>query len=516
MIRFPSQWRAVFLCFMVLAMISCADDDSVSIPISDNNSADTPTPVNKQMTPPFALTVKHYETGSTPTPLSDNDAIAQVGSGIHKDTLLVSTGNGTDWSFSGAPDWVTLRKITGQPSAEDTLEISYNANPDANPRNAVITISATGPPATALRIQISQSENACPDASPVPLISYSSEVKTLFDSMRVAIRAKNLRELKRLISCSAERANTTADATYSPFQVPILIWLSADSTDPDFDFSVKAAEVLIDNGADIEKGLLIIGGTPLESAARSNNLPLVKFLVSKGAKAKSKAMVDAAGEGHLGVVKFLLANGAKAKSVAMVDAVLGGHLEVVKFLLSEGADIFIKAAVFIDNVLQLAASYGHLDLVKFLVEEDKRLDINATSTEGSAFTLAARRGHVEVVKYLLDKGVDINQGSKTALQRASYRGQLAVVKELIRRGADVNKADMFGLTPLMSAVLSDQNGLEIVKALVEQGKADLTKKDKDGETALAVARNHQARTASSKKAYIQTMIDYLVSKCAPE
>ena len=483
MIRFPSQWRAVFLCFMVLAMISCADDDSVSIPISDNNSADTPTPVNKQMTPPFALTVKNYETGSTPTPLSDNEALTQVGSETHKDTLLVSTGNGTDWSFSGAPDWVTLRKITGQPSAEDTLEISYNANPDANPRNAVITISATGPPATTLRIQLSQSENACPDASPVPLISYGSEVKTLFDSMRIAIRAKNLRELRRLIACSAERANTV---TPNVLQSPILSSLPYLTDDPDF--SVKVAEVLLDNGADIEKQDFV-GGTSLESAAINNNLPLVKFLVSKGAK---------------------------AKSVAMVDAVRGGYVEVVRFLLSEDADIFIHAGIFIDNVLQLAASYGHLDLVKFLVEEDKRLDIDATSREGSAFTIAASGGHVEVVKYLLDKGVDIDQGSKTALQQASYRGQLAVVKELIRRGADVNKADMFGLTPLMSAVLSDQNGLEIVKALVEQGKADLTKKDEDGETALAIARNHQARTASSKKAYIQTMIDYLVSKCAPE
>ncbi|MBC6401850.1 MAG: ankyrin repeat domain-containing protein, partial [Ekhidna sp.] len=153
----------------------------------------------------------------------------------------------------------------------------------------------------------------------------------------------------------------------------------------------------------------------------------------------------------------------------------------------------------------------------FLVEEDKRLDMHLVGFDGSALTRAARAGHVEVVKYLLDKGVDINQYSKTALQLAAFRGHLAVVEELIRRGADVNKADVHGHTPLMVAVLSRQNGLEIVKALVEQGKADLTKMDRKGKTALASARVVKSRTQSGSSAgYIQKIIDYLVSKNAPE
>ena len=177
----------------------------------------------------------------------------------------------------------------------------------------------------------------------------------------------------------------------------------------------------------------------------------------------------------------------------------------------------LPPVAFTENILMSAASAGYLDVVKFLVEEDKRLDMHLVGFDGSALTRAARRGHVEVVKYLLDQGVDINQSSKTALQLAAFRGHLAVVEELIRRGADVNKADVHGHTPLMVAVLSRQNGLEIVKALVEQGKADLTKMDRKGKTALALARDRKSRVSESDTiAYIQKMIDYLVSKNAPE
>ncbi|MBC6410945.1 MAG: ankyrin repeat domain-containing protein, partial [Ekhidna sp.] len=385
-----------------------------------------------------------------------------------KDDLTFSITSGNDdsnFAINENTGQITVaRALDFETASTYTLKISVS---DGNlSSTADININVTD-------VDEEPSSSPCPDAAPTPLITYSSGEKTLFDSMATAIRAKHLPELKRLIACNAARANTTGPTV---LQNPVLSWLSS-FTDPDFDFSVKAAEVLIDNGADIEKTGWS-GYTPLWYATRRNNLPLVKFLVAKGAKQKTEAMIS---------------------------AVFAGHLEVLKFLLSEEADIFARAGAVTENI------------VKFLVEEDKRLDMHLVGFDGSALTRAARAGHVEVVKYLLDKGVDINQYSKTALQLAAFRGHLAVVEELIRRGADVNKADVHGHTPLMVAVLSRQNGLEIVKALVEQGKADLTKMDRKGKTALALARDRKSRVSESDTiAYIQKMIDYLVSKNAPE
>ena len=330
----------------------------------------------------------------------------------------------------------------------------------------------------------------CPHASPTPFITYNTSrenrARTLYDSMRVAISKKSLPELRRLIACSEERANVTIP---NVLQFPILSLLSAILNESDFEFSVKVAEVLIDNGADIERGGFI-DRTPLEQAANSGNLPLVKFLVMKGARQKSRAMIRA------------------------VDG--GDNVEIVKFLLSEGANIFTQAGVFTENILQSAAGFGHLDIVKFLVA-DGRLNIDFAGKDGTPLERAARGGHLEVVKHLLDKGADIDKGIQTPLLRACNEGALAIVKELVKRGADVNKADIFGQTPLMFAVLAQQNGLEIMKVLVEQGKADLKKVDNDGKTVLDFARRIKDRRSSDTgKAYIQTMIDYLVSKGAPE
>ena len=110
--------------------------------------------------------------------------------------------------------------------------------------------------------------------------------------MRIAIIAKNLPELRRLIACSAERANTTGPTV---LKFPMLSWLPRLT---DTAFSVKAAEVLIENGADIERRGKVSSKTPLELAASDNYLSLVKFLVAKGAKRKTQAMVSATSGGH--------------------------------------------------------------------------------------------------------------------------------------------------------------------------------------------------------------------------
>ena len=103
--------------------------------------------------PVFLLTVQNYEKGSSPADLSDNDALDEVSANVHTDHLLIYTGDGTAWTHSGEPDWVTLKTIPAVLStAEDTLEIAYTAN-DGGDRNSTMSITAAS---TTIRVNISQ------------------------------------------------------------------------------------------------------------------------------------------------------------------------------------------------------------------------------------------------------------------------------------------------------------------------------------------------------------------------
>ncbi|MDE0472333.1 MAG: ankyrin repeat domain-containing protein [Ekhidna sp.] len=407
-------------------------------------------------------------------------------------TVIATDADNDNLTFSitagNTGDAFLINAATGEISVKTSAPLDFETTPTftltVQVSDGDFLVSAS---VTVNLTDVDEGPAPCPYASPTPFITYRRRGEaTLYDSMRVAISKKSLPELRRLIACNEERANVTSP---NVLQFSILSLLSFILNEPDFEFSVKVAEVLLDNGADIERGGFI-DRTPLENAAGGGNMPLVKFLVAKGARQKSRAMIRA------------------------VDG--GDNVEIVKFLLNEGANIFTQAGVFTENILQSAAGFGHLNLVKFLVE-DGRLDIDFVGKDGTPLERAARNGHLEVVKHLLDKGADIDKGIQTPLLRACSKGALAIVKELVKRGADVNKADIFGQTPLMFAVLARQSGLEVMKVLVEQGKADLKKVDNDGKTVLDFARRiKDRRSTTGSKAYIKTMIDYLVSKGAPE
>ncbi len=78
-----------------------------------------------------------------------------------------------------------------------------------------------------------------------------------------------------------------------------------------------------------------------------------------------------------------------------------------------------------------------------------------------------------------------NRQGQTALHLAVVRNLPDIAAALIRRKADLNSFDGLGLTPLMLAVESGSERMTVL--LVERG-ADLKVKNKDGKTALDLAR----------------------------
>ena len=115
--------------------------------------------------------------------------------------------------------------------------------------------------------------------------------------------------------------------------------------------SLKCVLLLLEAGADKEKGQVETGATPLYIAARNGHLEVVRLLVESGAnKDQGKTngatpLLAAAEKGHLEVVRLLVELGANKdqgttdkKATPLWVATQNMHLDVASLLIESGAD----------------------------------------------------------------------------------------------------------------------------------------------------------------------------------
>jgi curved DNA-binding protein CbpA len=116
-----------------------------------------------------------------------------------------------------------------------------------------------------------------------------------------------------------------------------------------------------------------------------------------------------------------------------------------------------------------------------------------SAKDGDGRTLlryAAERGNLPAARFIIDRGVDVNDGTKkanTPLHAAAYKGYLDMTTLLITAGALVDARTDRGRTPLHLAA-SQGNG-EIVEYLITKG-ADVNSRDLSGATPLALAEKY--------------------------
>ncbi len=111
-------------------------------------------------------------------------------------------------------------------------------------------------------------------------------------------------------------------------------------------------------------------------------------------------------------------------------------------------------------------------------------------------------------KFLLAKGAEVNSaishlgvvrhgpisfGNLTPLMAAAPYGSRELIRELLKAGAEVNAKDSRGMTPLMLAVASETQDIEVVKLLLDAG-ADPNVRSAAGETALDWANRYGSRS----------------------
>lgn len=157
-----------------------------------------------------------------------------------------------------------------------------------------------------------------------------------------------------------------------------------------------------------------------------------------------------------------------------------GHLDIVKLLLSRSDDLSVQTAL--DDGLVAAASSGHAAIVELCSTIGPKA---ASVADQKALYNAAGAGHELVVEYLLDNGADPNclgPGRWTPLHKAAEKGYVRITKMLLIKGAFINSRTRDRRTALHLAVKYPK----MVDFLLHRG-VEVDPQDESGATPLHLA-----------------------------
>ena len=281
--------------------------------------------------------------------------------------------------------------------------------------------------------------------------------------------------------------------------------------------NVRLAELLLQNGADVdtknERGQTLLYG----EVEKANNLEIVKLLVKYGADVNAIdhyriPVIDRAVVSRdINIIRFLIDNGADIESAETSDKgsqyspidllyypIIEGRLDIVKLLLENGAKASLEDRP--GEVLSTTVARGNLHMAQFLLEYG--VDVNARRYRGQTALFFSKTQRM--TQFLIDNGAEINakdDGLRTPLFEAAQWKNAEWATALINNGAQVNVRGNDGKTPLFNASIT-----EIAQLLIDNG-ADLNTRDKYGWTPLHMTirnkRNDVAKLLVDSGADIQ-------------
>ena len=277
--------------------------------------------------------------------------------------------------------------------------------------------------------------------------------------------------------------------------------------------SLRIAQLLVDNGADVNVAgdfdddtplhtaalsgyrniaeLLVESGanldaqnrdqrTPLHLACYNEELDVPHFLIHRGSDVNARDTSDwtplhnASHFGYSDLAQLLIDHGADVNEhgpdrwTPMHLASGSGHLDIIKLLVEKGAHLDSKSC-WEETPLGCAAHGGFLDIARFLVERGATM-FTRDNNGWTPFHTASNCGHLHIVTFFLECGVDVNIRSgegETSLYLASGSGKLDVVRFLIEQGTDIHIKTKFGWNPVHIA--SKNRHLDVLRILIDAG-----------------------------------------------
>ncbi len=273
--------------------------------------------------------------------------------------------------------------------------------------------------------------------------------------------------------------------------------------------------LLIQSGANVNlpnKG----GETPLMVASLGDDLEMVNFLKTRGAKfnAPNEEFLCAASHGDVGTLQRILAEGNGAKWTAsmvntsydngitpLMTAAENGQTAAVKVIIAAGADVNALDSIH-DTPLMYAIKSGHKSTIFALRDAGADPTIADLGGVSTLLQAATYLDDPDVVHFLIQRGVPVNAGSiinETPLMAAACFGRIETVKILLDAHVPVNAQSTEGLTALSEAASSGE--ADILTLLLQAG-ADPSIKDGEGKSALdyAIQLGHPAAVAILQRA----------------
>lgn len=214
--------------------------------------------------------------------------------------------------------------------------------------------------------------------------------------------------------------------------------------------------------------------SPLIEAASKANIPIVRYLVERG------ACIEGASEKRYSPLAKFIEAGARVSFQQLI--------ETVRLLIDSGADVNASSGK--DDYTPLMAACQHTrctELIEMLLDMGAFIDARAKD-ENTPYLLALRNNNLKAYRLLVSRGANTNATWRglRPLSMLAWEGNIPMAKMLIEEtGANINARDVSGMTPLICAAMGGQTAM--VQFLAERG-ADINAKT-TGPIDLEVPRN---------------------------
>jgi ankyrin repeat protein len=277
--------------------------------------------------------------------------------------------------------------------------------------------------------------------------------------LRAAVKMKDLRLVKELVSRGALINDVECRSKYTPLQLACGPSTSFIYRPVNFDM----AKYLLERGADPNATSGSVHETPLRLAllSRDSDIQLIELLLEYGADVNQMAWGSIYDQ-----TRFIL-------HAALTEAHgLGAHKQrVVEMLIGRGANVNARGSsdgVSGPSALEMTCIHNGpdcVDFVRLLLDRGAELTPPTDYYKENALYAACKNQNMDLIKLLLNQGMDPNQGNWGSLPLAvtASNGDLVVAVLLLAAGAKVSIGDEY-TAPLIATA---KNGrLDMVALLL--------------------------------------------------